>query len=272
MHFLELTFLFIKINLKKLQRKWISLPLLLLFPILIITMIAVIFIMLFTPSETNPIKVGIINYDESQETEMVIDLLESTSQFGEVIQISAMDEEEAKKDIDDNLLSAYIIFKENFTNDLYTGNSVEIPIVGNPKEPVKSLLVEELFNSIARHIAASQANILTINYYANELGMNKNERQTLLFEQFQEFLFYTLGKDQILKEEELENIATTSPIQYYSLASWFIIATVWLFLFYIFFHQEDKFKIEQRMKLYGVTELQQIIAKIVVSFVLTFLV
>ena len=271
MTFLKLTFLFIKSNLKKLQRKWISLPLLLLFPILIITMIAVIFIMLFTPSETNPIKVGIVNYDESQETKMVIELLESTSQFGEIIQVSAMDENKAKKYIDDNMLSAYIIFKKNFTNDLYTGNSVEIPIVGNPKEPIKSLLVEELFNSIARHIAASQANILTINYYASELGMDENERQTLLFEQFKEFLFYTLGKDQILKEEELENIATTSPIQYYGLAGWFIITTAWLLLFYIFFHQEDKFKIKQRMKLYGVTELQQIIAKIVVSFVITFI-
>src|SRR5699024_10223301 len=111
-------------------------------------------------------------------------------------------------------------------------------------------------------------NILTINYYASELGMDENERQTLLFEQFNEFLFYTLGKDQILKEEELENIATTSPIQYYGLAGWFIITTAWLLLFYIFFHQEDKFKIKQRMKLYRVTELPQIIAKIVVSFVI----
>src|SRR5699024_12448444 len=103
MTFLKLTFLFIKSNLKKLQRKWISLPLLLLFPILIITMIAVIFIMLFTPSETNPIKVGIVNYDESQETKMVIELLESTSQFGEIIHVSAMDENKAKKYIDDTI-------------------------------------------------------------------------------------------------------------------------------------------------------------------------
>lgn len=255
----------------KIRRKWFSLPLLLVYPFFIIAMIATIFIFIFSPSDQDPIYIGLIDQDQSQETQMVVELIETTSQFGDVIKITPMNEEEAIRGIEENQLSSYIIFPENFTNDLYTGVSVNLNIIGNPNQPVKSHLVKELIDSLTRHISTSQANILTINYYAKELGIDQSTRRDILFEQFKEFLFYTLGKDNILNEEKLENIVTTSPLHYYSLASWFIINSIWLLLLYSFFYQEETTRMRHRIMLYGVTKLQQIIARVVISVIIGFL-
>ena len=267
MTFIKFVLLFMKQHFTELRRKWISLPLLLLYPLFIIALIATIFIFIFTPSENDPINIGLIDQDQSQETQMVIELIETTSQFGDSINIVPMNETEANNEIKTNQLSSYIIFPEGFTNDLYSGTPVDLNIIGNPEQPVKSQLVKELIESLTRHISASQANILTINYYAKELGINQSARSDLLFEQFKEFLLYTLSKDNILNEKEIDNIVTATPLDYYSLASWFIINTAWLLLLYSFFHQEETARMRHRIMLYGLTRLQQITAKIVLSVI-----
>lgn len=244
-----------------------SLPLLLLYPLVIIGLFATILIFIITPSKDDPINIGLIDHDQSKETQMVMELIETTSQFGDTINILPMNEEKAISKMKNNQLSSYIIFPKEFTNDLYTGHSVDLEITGNPNQPIKSQLVKELIDSITRHISASQANILTINYYASELNIDQKTRQNIVFEQFKEFLIYTLGKDNILNEKSIDNTVTETPVHYYGLASWFIINTVWLLLFYSFFHQEETTRLKHRIMLYGVTRLQQTIAKIIVSVI-----
>lgn len=266
---MKFSHLFIKQHFSNLKRKWISLPLLLIYPLILIGLIVLIVMALITPTEDDPVTIGLIDHDQSQETELLVELIETTPQFGELVQITPMSEEEAIRGIKKNKLSAYIFFPDDFTNDLYTGQSTELGIVGNPQQKVKSELVKELIDSLTRHINTSQASILTINYYAAELGMPSSDRSDLIFEQFKDFLFDVLGKDTLLKEEQLDNIVTSSPLNYYSLAIWLIINTIWLLLLYTFFYQEENDRLEQRMMLYGVTKLQQISARVVVTSVIS---
>lgn len=254
----------------QLQRKWLSLPLLLLFPIILVSLIAVITISLFTSDEKKPITVGLVDLDKSEETEMVLDLIEESSQTGSYIKINKVTEEQATKQID-HQLSAYVTFPEGFTESLYNGNSVTLHITGNPNKRTESYVVKELLDSIARHIRASQANILTINYYAKQLSIDEETRQDMLFDQFTNFVLYTVGKDKIMDEEEITNNATNSPVYYYVLASWFTIVTIWLLAFYSFFTKDEEYRMKNRMRLYGVTQLRQIMAKIITTLGVTFI-
>src|SRR5699024_6790829 len=154
---------------KHLKRKWMSLPLGLLYPLVIIGLFATILIFIITPSKDDPINIGLIDHDQSRERQVVMKLMETKTQFRDTINIFPMNEENAISKMKNNQLSSYIIFPKEFTNDLYTGHSVDLEITGNPNQPIKSQLVKELIDSITRHISASQANILTINYYASEL-------------------------------------------------------------------------------------------------------
>ena len=267
MHSVKHLLLFIKNNFIQLKRKWISLPLLLLFPFIIVGLTAVLVITFITPNEDEPIHIGLVDNDQSEETQLVVELMNESSQLNSFFQIKKMDENEADQAIHENELTSYIVFPENFTDNLYQGESVDLPIIANPMKSTESYLVKELVESITRHISASQANILTINYYAKQMDISDELRNDLLFEQFKEFLFYTIGKDKIINEQEISNMATASPLHYYGIASWFIIVTIWLLIIYNFLFKEDAIRMKHRMKLYGVTEIQQIIARMLVSII-----
>lgn len=267
MLFIKHLILFIKNNFIQLRRKWLSLPLLLIFPIVMIALIIAIMITLFIPPENEPIQIGIVDLDQSEETKMIINIMTDSSDLDEFISIHSMEESEAIKKVEQDQLSTYIIFPENFTNHLYEGISVSLPIIGNPNQTTNSYLIKEFIDSITRLISTAQANILTINHYTKELEIDNDERYDILFNQFTDFLLFTMGKDRIIDQEEKTNQATSSPIHYYSLASWFIVVMVWLLLVYNFLHKEEALRMKVRMKLYGVTEIQQLFARMFVTFV-----
>ncbi|MFB4166668.1 ABC transporter permease [Virgibacillus sp. JSM 102003] len=268
MHFIKHLFLFTKNNFKQLQRKWLTLPLLLLFPVILITLIAVIAVSIVSPEDQKPIYVGLVDLDKSEETEMVLDMIDKSSQLGSYIQIKKVTKKQATEQIE-NQLSAYVTFPEGFTKSLYNGNQVSLHITGNPNRRTESYVVKELLDSIARHIRSSQANILTINYYAKQLTIDNEVRQDMLFNQFTNFLVYTVGKDKIIDEEKITNNATNSPIHYYGLAGWFTIITIWLLAFYSFFTKDEEYRIMDRMRLYGVTQIRQLLAKISSTCIVT---
>lgn len=267
MVFIKHIILFIKNNMIQLRRKWLSLPLLLLFPIVMIGLIVVMIITLFIPPENEPIQIGIVDLDQSEETTVIINMITESSDLSEFIVINRMSESEAIRKIEQDQISTYISFPKNFTNHLYEGKSVSLSVMGNPTQVTDSFLIKEFLDSITRLISAAQANILTINHYAKELEMDIDERHDMLFEQFIDFLLYTVGKDKIIDQDKTTNYATASPIHYYSLASWFIVIIVWLLLTYNFLYQEETIRMKERMKLYGVTELQQQFSKMIVTLV-----
>ncbi|WP_079708986.1 ABC transporter permease [Paraliobacillus ryukyuensis] len=258
---------FLKQYQKQIQKKWKSLPLLLVFPILIIGLIFLILVSLLLPDEQQSIEVGLVDLDESEETTMLVDLIDEASLLGSYIHIKKYTAEEAQSALDMGTLSAYVTFPENFTTDLYQGHPVKIPIMGNQKQPVKSYIIKELLNSMTRYIASAQANILTINQYAKSLPIEDAERQEILLNQFNQFMLFTLSKDNIIQEEQISNLTTTSPVQYYSIAGWFILITIWMLSIYILIGKEDGLAIQNRMRLYGVTRFQQMVSRMLLVFI-----
>lgn len=264
-HFL----LFTKTNLMHLKRKWLTLPLLFVFPFIMVGLIIFLITTFFYSEDERPIYVGLVNYDESDHAKMVIPLIIESSQLNEYIHMELMTEKKAKERLETNEISTYVVFPEQFISDLLQGNSITLPVRGNPDRPLESILVHEIIESITRHIRSSQANILTINAYAKELGMSKEQRDELMIEQFNNFLFYTLGSNQIVKERKVDHSSSTNPVHYFGTSFFFIMLTLWSVLFYQFFYSESHKQIKLRIRLYGVTALQQILAKIVLSLLST---
>lgn len=261
--------LFMKSHGKHLWRKWYTLPLLLIFPIVMIVSILLIIVAYFSPDEEHAINVGLVDLDQSEETQLIVELIEDSSQLGSFIQLETMTESQANNAMDADNISSYITLPDHFTNDLYKGASVELPLIGNPRKPTESRIIKEILDSVTRHIRYSQANILTINEYMKQLPIDDEERNDILFKEFKQFFLYTLSKDKIINEKELDNQATSETRNYYGISLWFLIITIWLFIIYQFIIREESIHMIQRMKLYGVTQLQQHIARIAVTLVLS---
>ena len=220
---------------------------------------------LLLPEEDSPIRVALVDEDRTQETILFSGLLEETASDNQFIQIISITKDNAEKLMAKNEISSYFTFPSGFTEDLYEGESVTIPIVGNPSRPTDSFLVKELVESMMRYIAVAQSTILTINEYAKKTDMPEEERQEMMFQQFMDFSLYTLGKDKLLDEEVITNVATSSPTHYYILSGWFITMSVWLFAIYTVLGKEEHSSMLIRMKLFGVTMWQRIFARILVS-------
>ncbi|SHH69992.1 ABC-2 type transport system permease protein [Virgibacillus chiguensis] len=265
MHFMKITLLFITYNALQLKRKWYALPLVLLLPIFIVGLLAYITITFVTPDEQNPIQVGLVDLDQSKETKLFINMLDETSELGSFIHVHKMSETAAKQKMENDEISSYILFPEKFTHNLYQGNPVTLSMIGNPNQPIQSQMVYTIMESVTTHIRASQANVLTLNRYAKKLPLDEQERNEFVFEQFKKFVFYTLGRKQLIQEEQLINQATATPASYYSLGGWFIIFTSWLLLIYTGLHRDVTAKMEQRMMLYNVRPIQPIFAKLAVT-------
>src|SRR5690625_5869237 len=75
MPFLKHLYLFIKNNLLQLQRKWLSLPLLILFPVAILLLITTIAITVISPSDQEPVQIGFVDLDQSEETQLIMGMI-----------------------------------------------------------------------------------------------------------------------------------------------------------------------------------------------------
>lgn len=269
MQFLKFVPLFTKNNFLQLRRKWLSLPLLLLFPFLLIGLVTVIIVSYFSNLEENPLQIGLVDLDQTTETEMVVSLLEQSSQLGDFIHMKQTSEQKAQTAIEKDEFVSYILFPESFTKKLYYGESVVVTVVGNPNRQLESFLIKGLVDSAARHISASQANILTINHFAKQLDLDTKTRNEIVLAQFNEFLLYAIGKDQLLDQNKLTNNSTTSPIKYFGIAGAFFVITMWTVMVYLFLYKEASNELQTRMSLYGVTDFQQIVARIIVTVLIT---
>ncbi len=265
MNFIKHTHLFIQQNLRQIKGKSYMLPLVLLFPVLLIGAVIVLLVSLFDITEESPIELGVVNEDQSEETEMIIDILQEASEFGPFMQIETVTLDKAKTKINDNELSAYIVLPEDFTSNLYNGNKVTMAVTGNPQQRMESNVVHELINSVMRHIESSQANILLVNEYAKKVNMDDKTRSELVMDEFMRTFLSVAGKDKIISEDTVKNYSTSSPIHYFVLSSFFIVMISWLLVMYHFLYQEEASRMTERMRLYGVTQLQQIIARIIVT-------
>src|SRR5690625_3370079 len=92
--------LFIKNNIIQLKRQWLSLSLLLLFPIILIGLSIFLIATYLIPSEENGIEMGLVDLDKSKETERLTEMITNESDANEIIKIKNMQVAEAEKKID----------------------------------------------------------------------------------------------------------------------------------------------------------------------------
>ncbi|MBM7539803.1 ABC transporter permease [Amphibacillus cookii] len=252
----------IRNHFKRLKGKWLSLPLVLLAPIILLSVIGYLVIAIVEQPTQQPIHVGIVNLDQTDQTNLLVHVMEEVSKSIDYIDLTSYQESDAEAAIAAEQLDAYLYFPRQFFSSLLRGESVELEVVGHPNKRLEGQLVQGFVDNIGDYIESAQANILTVDYYASTL-LAEEERQLLLFEQFQSFFFHALAKDQALQEHEVQISLYHSPLVYFTIAIWFVLITIWLFSLYIILHKNEDRRMKKRMILYGLTDLHEAIALLI---------
>lgn len=261
MRIMKHIFVFIANDISRLKRKWLTLPLILVSPIIFIGLIIWMLSLLLSFDEADKMSVGIVNLDDSDETAMIVSALAGSAELADGLEITEVSESDAKQMIENNTLVSYIIFPGKFTEKMMQGESSELIVVGNPDMQLESYVISSVIDTVVRHIRNSQANILTINHYAREFGMTDEARQDLIFEAFVSQFIQVFSSDTLMNEhQKTQNISAGN--MYFIVNGLFIIMTVWVYILYIALMRDAGSNLEERMRVFGVTYLAQGLAKV----------
>lgn len=254
-------FVFIANDISRLKRKCLTLPLILISPIIFSGLLLWMLSSLLVFEEADKMVVGLVNLDDSDETSMIVSALAESSKVADGLEIDEVSEDDAEKMITDNKLVSYIIFPEKFTSKMMQGKSSELEVVGNPNMRLESYVISSVIDTVVRHIRNSQANILTINHYAREFGMTDAAREELIFKEFVSQFIQVLSSDTLLDEHQTtQNI--NAGYMYFIVNGLFIIMTVWVYMVYITLMRDVSKNMKDRMKISSATYFVQGTAKV----------
>src|SRR5690606_20316746 len=100
-----------------------------LFPLILIGMLVGLAAGLIIPVEDSPIRVALVDEDQTKESKLISTLLTETANGQSYIEIFPASGEEAERLIARNEISTSFSLPKDFTDDLYEGESVIIPMV-----------------------------------------------------------------------------------------------------------------------------------------------
>lgn len=251
-------------NAHYLKKKWFSLLLLFITPICMIGLFLLLVLQFMTPDEKQRSTLAIVDNDRTEESKILTQLLIMALKGNGHIDITRMSDMEARQAMEQQQITSYVTFPQGLTNDLYAGSPIELPLVGDANKPIENAMIENLLNSMASYIESAQANILTVYEYAEKTPMSTERYNQLVEDIFIDYAIYTVGKNNFLAENTVNNTATTMPRYYYAMSTLFICLTIWLIGFYLLLMREQSQSIQNRLRLLGVTITQTFIAKSVI--------
>ncbi|MEC1178992.1 ABC transporter permease [Metasolibacillus meyeri] len=252
-------------NARYLKKKWFSLLLLFITPICMIGLFLLLILQFMMPDERQKSTLAIVDNDRTEESKILTQLLVMALNGNGHIHIERMSAREAEQAIAQQQITSYVTFPQGLTKELYAGNPIELPLVGDANKPIENAMIENLLNSMASYIESAQANILTVYEYAKETSMSTERYNQLQEEIFIDYAIYTVGKNNFLLENTVKNTATSMPSYYYAMSTLFICTTIWLTGFYMLLMKEESRSIQNRLRLFGVTIAQLFIARAIIT-------
>lgn len=257
-------FIFIANDISRLRRKWLTLPLIFISPIIFIILLLWMLSSLISFDDGETMPIGLVNLDESDETSMIVSALANSGELADGLEIQEITQETAEEMIAADALVSYIIFPEQFFTKMMRGKSSELEVAGNPDRQLESYVVSGVIDTVVRHIQNSQANILTINHYAKEFGMPEEDRQALIIKEFTNQFIQVLSSHTLMNEYQTSQNISTGYV-YFVVNGMFIIITLWIYIIYTALVRDVNDKLADRMKLMGATHLIQGFSKVLVT-------
>lgn len=252
---------FIANDIRRVKRKWISLPLILLAPVMFTGLLVWLLANMLAVDENQEINIGLVNMDENQTTDMLVSALSDTADLAEGIEMKNVGFDEASALIDDDELSAFIVFPENFAENMMAGQTSQLEVTGNPDRQLESYMIKSVVDTVIRHLRNSQSNVLTVNHYARSFGMSDEQREELIFQEFVNQFVQVISSDTLVDETEVSQNFSIG-MSYFLLNGMFILLTVWLYLLYLMMMTDQNKGLDERMKLLGVGHITRGISRL----------
>lgn len=192
---------------------------LLLYLILVITaLFTVLLVIQQLNQDDEKFRIGIVDQDKSSETKLIMESMGNGTNLGKDISVTRYNQSEAQRLLVERKLEGYYVFEKNMTKTFYKSGSLPITVYTYDKTSTKSLVINQLTDSVYNRLMSSMGGGLTYTSLAPDAS--KEEKITLLTD----LLFTGLNRTGAFDYQ---------PIKVYDTASYYVV-TGYLASIYIF--------------------------------------
>jgi ABC-2 type transport system permease protein len=239
--------------------------------ILVFPLVAIVFFSSFLSeyldksSFIDPFDIAVVDKESSNKTDLLIKQLRDIATFKKVMIIK---EYEKEKYIKSNTVSAVIIIPGDFSDSLINGVNHSVEVIGNTNKPLESYITKNIVASAANLVSASQAGINTIYYFNKKTGMDYNRLSKEVNESSVDFIFRCISRNDVFVSDS-KILYNVNPVEYFT-------ATL-MVVFFMFsglpgakmFVEEKYTGMIDRLQIQGISPINIILSKFIVSFILS---
>lgn len=172
------------------------------------------------------LKLGIINYDESSYSDLLLNYFTGSKTFSSLITVVIGDEREVKKAFRKGELDIYLEIPENFAQNMMYLKHSPVNVTLNIKDTTKAILFENVLKSYEKYIAAVEANAVGLFDIMEEDGMPEQLTIETNRTVSLDLIFTTLGKEAFFAFKPVSQFPATTLVVYY-ISSFLVMALLY---------------------------------------------
>lgn len=178
-------------------------------------------------SDISPIKVAIVDNDNSTASKLLLSSFTSNKNFSNFVNIDVCTRTEAKEKFNSNLLTGIIEIPKNFSDSLLSMENLPLDMTLNSEEPLKSSILKNVMQGYSRIIGAVEIGVSSVDYYMDKHNIDPEQKEKVNTYLSRDLIFTALGRSSFFAYEPHNDIPSTTSIEYY------VIAIAVLLLMYI---------------------------------------
>ncbi len=168
---------------------------------------------------------GIINNDSQEEVQYFLNILNNTD-IGKSFEIIEVDENNAKKMVLQNKISAYITIPEGFIRSIHVGENLPLSIVVNEGDWLKNTIIQLAMNIASSYLTTAQAGIYSTIDTAYELGADSKNVDEFLMPINISYGLSLLGYQNYFDKKIVSSTGNIDVMEYYTFSAIFFLMMI----------------------------------------------
>lgn len=191
------------------------------FLIMILSFVLFIFFsFLFKDSMTeerivDKISIGLVDTENSKTSKLLLNNFEEDENFNSLFELIQTDLTTAENMYSKNEISSIIIIPEGFTKSLFFYENKPFKVILNPKEPLKSLILKNLTESLAKYIESVDAATYGVYKTLKEYGVKGDNLSRINDLYSMEMIFTALNRGDFFSHNKIDTFPSSNSIEYF---------------------------------------------------------
>jgi len=164
---------------------------------------------------SKPLKLGVINNDDSSYSELLLSYFNSSETFSSLITVISGESEAMKDSFQNGELDIYLEIPENFAMNMIELKHSPIKVTFNIEDTTKAVLFRNVLKSYEKYIAAVEVNAVGLYEIMEADGMNSELISETNINISMDMIFTALGKEALFTFEPVEKFPVTTISDYY---------------------------------------------------------